>query len=226
MGGGAVIAVGQMAPTFSTEVGGQRLEVLKDGSRVRLNTNSKVQVRFTGDERRVKLLRGEAFFEVAHDAARPFTVETDGTKVRALGTKFDVRRDGDAVQVTLVEGRVQVRQDGRPAIATLAPNQAITVTAAGISAARAANAVEVAGWTTGRLTFRGVPLQSAIQEVNRYSAKKIVLSASSYIANEPVSGQFEPGDTSTFVKAVEAVFPLRASDAGREIRLAPSPSPR
>ena len=223
-GGGALLAAGQLYPTYSTDVGGQRLEVLMDGSRVRLNTDTKLQIRFTDGERRVKLLRGEAFFEVAHDNARPFTVVTDGARVRALGTKFDVRRDGDAIQVTLVEGRVQVRQDGRPATATLAPNQAITVTAAGLSAPRSADAAEAAGWTTGRLTFRGVPLRGAIDEINRYSKKKIVLVAGSDTANEPVSGQFEPGDTATFVKAVEAVFDLYASDTGREIRLAPEPS--
>jgi transmembrane sensor len=220
-GGGAIIAHGQLYPTYSTEVGGQRLAVLKDGSRVRLNTDSKIQVRFRDGERRIRLIRGEGFFDVAHDSARPFIVETAGAEVRALGTKFDVRRDAGAVRVTLVEGRVQVRQAGQRAAATLAPNQTLTVSAAGISPPQAANAVEVAGWTTGRLTFRGVPLRIAVQEINRYSEKKIVLTDSGAVADEPVSGQFEPGDTATFLAAVEAVFDLQASDAGREIRLAP-----
>ena len=219
--GGAYVVVSQLNPSYSTAVGGQRLEVLPDGSRVRLNTDSKIQVRFSDGARRVKLLRGEAFFEVAHNPARPFTVETHGADVRALGTKFDVRRDRDAVQVTLLEGRVEVRQDGRPASATLAPNQALTVSAAGISAPRIANAAEASGWTTGRLTFRGVPLKAAVDEVNRYSKKKIVLTASGAVANEPVSGQFEAGDIANFLAAVEAVFHLDASDTGREYHLAP-----
>lgn len=226
VGGGAILAVGQLEPSYATEVGGQRLEQLKDGSRVRLNTDTKIRVRYKGDERRVELLRGEAFFEVAHDAARPFIVETNGTEVRALGTKFDVRRDATAVQVTLVEGRVQVRADGHPATATLAPNQALTVSASGISTTRPANTDLATGWTTGRLTFRGLPLQAAIQEVNRYSTRKIVLTGAGPVANEPVSGQFEPGDTGTFLAAVEAVLNLKVtSQTEREIRLAPGTGP-
>jgi transmembrane sensor len=225
LGGGALIAAHQLYPTYSTEVGGQRLALLEDGSRVRLNTDSKVQVHFTRTERRVKLLRGEAFFEVAHNAARPFTVDTGEAHVRALGTKFDVRRDGDATQVTLLEGRVQIGQAGRPSTATLVPNQALTVTATGITAPRPSNAVEASSWTSGRLTFRGVPLKAAVQEINRYSAKKVVLAVSGAVGDEPVSGQFETGDTRAFVQAVATVFNLHASDAGGDIRLAPSPPP-
>jgi transmembrane sensor len=222
--GGALFAVNQSYPTYSTSIGGQRLEILADGSRVRLNTNSKIRVHLTRGERHIKLLRGEAFFEVAHDASRPFTVESDGAKVRALGTKFDVRRDSAAVRVTLLEGRVEVRQTGRPEAVTLAPDQALTVTTAGVSVPQVADAADASSWTTGRLTFRGLPLKAAIQEINRYSLKKIVLAADSPVANEPVSGQFETGDTASFVKAVEAVFGLQASDSGREIHLTRAPS--
>lgn len=226
IGGGALIAAGQLEPSYTTEIGGQRLEQLKDGSRVRLNTNTKIVVRYRDGERRIELVRGEAFFEVAHDAARPFIVETNGTEVRALGTKFDVRRDASSVQVTLIEGRVQVRADGHPATATLTPSQALTVTASGISVARPANTELATGWTTGRLTFRGLPLQAAIREVNRYSTRKIVLTENTGVANEPVSGQFEPGDTATFLAAVEAVLGLKVtSQTEREILLAPGAGP-
>jgi len=223
---GGVIAANQMQPTYETSVGGQRLEVLKDGSRVRLNTDSKIRVRFGGGVRRVELIRGQAFFEAAHDPSRPFVVEADGAEVQALGTKFDVRRAGSAIQVTLVEGRVQVRLDDKPATATLKPNQSLTVTADGISAPRTTNAAEAVGWTTGRLTFRGVPLQAAIDEVNRYSRRKIVLTDDGDLAKEPVSGIFEPGDTASFVAAVDAVFGLRVvSETPGEIRLAPRAPP-
>jgi transmembrane sensor len=226
LGGGAIIANELLYPTYSTEVGGQRLQVLSDGSRVRLNTDSKIQVRYRGAERRITLVRGEGFFDVAHDAARPFFVEANGTEVRALGTKFNVRRDDSAVQVTLVEGRVQVRKDDQPTAATLIPNQTLTVNAAGISAARSVNAVQAAGWTSGRLTFQGLPLRAAIQEVNRYSAQKIVLTAADGLANEPVSGQFEPGDTATFLAAVEEVLDLHVtSKTDHEIRIAPGAPP-
>ncbi|MGH6910836.1 MAG: FecR family protein, partial [Phenylobacterium sp.] len=226
LGGAGALYVAQSRPAFSTDVGEQRMEVLKDGSRVRLNTDSKVRIRFSQGQRHVTLDRGEAFFEVAHDASRPFIVESAGAQVRALGTKFDVRHDPGAVQVTLLEGRVEVTQTGRPATARLAPNQALTVTAAGISAPRAAAAAEAAGWTTGRLTFRSVPVSAAIDEMNRYSRRKIVLTSADGVAAEPVSGVFEPGDTATFVAALETVFDLQVADqTANEIRLARKATP-
>jgi transmembrane sensor len=209
-------------PTYTTAVGEQRLVVLSDGSRVRLNTNSQVRVQYRPGERRVALTRGEAFFEAAHDAARPFVVAADGARVRAIGTKFDVRRDASAVSVTLVQGQVQVRRDGQSAAATLAPNQQLTVTGQGISVPRPADAVEASSWTTGHLTFRGVPLRDAVAEVNRYSPRKIVLEDADRVANEPVSGVFDVGDTGAFVTAVTTVFDLQAKAPGEGvIRLAP-----
>jgi transmembrane sensor len=221
--GGGLIAVRELRdPAYSTDVGGQRLEVLADGSRVRLNTDSKVVVDFGSETRRVRLVRGEAFFEVAHDAARPFVVAADGAEVRALGTKFDVRRNGDSVRVVLLEGRVQVRREGVVEARVLTPNQAVTVSAAGVSAPVAANAEVAAGWTTGRLTFTGAPLREAIGEVNRYSVRKIVLDAPASLAEARVSGQFVAGDTEAFVAGVQAVYGLRVvSRTDREIRLAP-----
>ncbi|WP_372786015.1 FecR domain-containing protein [Phenylobacterium sp.] len=213
--------------TYETRVGEQRLVVLQDGSRVRLNTNSRLIVRFRRDERRVVLARGEAFFEAAHNAARPFVVEADGARVRAIGTKFDVRRDGDAVKVTLVEGRVRVVQANGPSAATLAPNQELTVTPAGITAPRVTDADESAGWTSGRLTFHGMALQDAIAEVNRYAAHKIELSGPQALARQPLSGVFDAGDTSSFVSAVILEFDLQSSaDPGGAIRLSPrQPTP-
>jgi transmembrane sensor len=210
------------APTYSTRVGEQRLVVLSDGSRVRLNTDSAVRVRFRPKERRIELTKGEAFFEAAHDAARPFVVQADGARVRAVGTKFDVRREGTTVRVALIEGRVQVGHPDQPHPTTLLPNQALTVTPAGVSAPAAIDGLQAASWTTGRLIFRGVPLQAAIQEINRYSSRKIVLAGPPALAQEPVSGSFDPGDTKAFVEAATTLFDLQADwTAGPEVRLSP-----
>jgi transmembrane sensor len=220
--GGLVWFESVARPTFTTAVGEQRLVVLSDGSRVRLNTDSQVRVQYMPGERRVVLTRGEAFFEAAHDTSRPFVVAADGARVRAVGTKFDVRRDASAVSVTLVQGQVQVRRYGQAAAATLAPNQQLTVTGRGISAPRPADAAEASGWTTGHLTFRGVPLRDAVAEVNRYSHRKIVLDGADRFAAEPVSGVFDIGDTGAFVTAVSMVFDLQASPASQGvIRLVP-----
>lgn len=224
----AVVGAGTLAiyqpwwPTYSTAVGAQRLETLPDGSRVRLNTDTRVQVRFDGGERRIRLLKGEAFFEVEHDAARPFLVEADGATVRALGTKFDVRRDASAVAVTLVQGRVEVRRKSSAGATTLVPGQALVVSADGIAPARAVDAADVTDWTTGQLNFSGVPLREAVAEMNRYTVRKIVVDASETVNAERVSGRFEAGDTDNFVAALSAVYGLRiTSSTSKEVRLAP-----
>jgi transmembrane sensor len=219
---GGLWSIGALEPAYATRVGEQRLVPLGDGSDVRLNTDSKIRVRYRAGERRVILERGEAFFDVAHDPSRPFVVAADGAHVRALGTKFDVRRGSSGVGVTLVEGSVLVRQDGRPGETHLSPNQQLTVTAHGISAPRPTDAIEAASWTTGRLRFRNMALSDAVAEVNRYSNRKLVLDAPATLAAEPVTGEFDVGDTEAFVTALSVSFDLQASNpSGRTIRLTP-----
>jgi transmembrane sensor len=167
------------------------------------------------------LEHGQAFFDVAHDASRPFVVVADGVRVRALGTRFDVRRDGEAVRVTLVQGRVQVRARGESAT-ELRPGQAVVADRRGVSQPAPVNAGAVASWTTGRLTFSGVPLREAVAEVNRYSDRKVVLDAPEAVAGELVSGQFVAGDVDNFVAGARSLYGLRVTyETSREIRLSP-----
>lgn len=210
-------------PTYSTQVGQQRLVLLSDGSRVRLNSDSRIQVRFAKDRREVALARGEAFFEAAHDAARPFIVEAGDTNVRALGTRFDVRRDNGVVLVALVEGHVRVDQDDRPGAAMLSPNQQVTVSARGISTPSSTDALQSTSWTTGRLTFHDQSLGEAITQVNRYARRKVVLDAP--LSEARVTGVFDVGDTQAFVDAVRAEFDLESTTEDGEIHLV-RPAPR
>lgn len=219
--GAVVLAWRNHEPTYTTQVGGQRLEVLADGTRLRLNTDTKVRVDFRDGQRRVVLERGQAFFDVAHDASRPFIVVADGARVRAIGTRFDVRHDSGAVRVTLVQGRVEVRgADG--SAAELAPGEAVVADRRGLSRPASANVSAVASWTTGRLTFSGVPLREAVAEVNRYSDQKVVLEAPESVAGELISGQFVAGDVANFVAGAKSLYGLKVlSETSREIRLGP-----
>lgn len=220
LAGALVLLVVQLRPqAYETDVGAQEIVRLSDGSVLRLNTASRVEVRFARRERRLVLQRGEAFFEVAHDAARPFIVVAGDTEVRALGTKFDVRRFGDATQVTLAEGRVEVARPGRRESWTLAPNQKITLNGAP-PAPQAADAAAATSWTTGRLRFQGTPLADAVAEVNRYTHAKITLDAGS-VGAERVSGVFDTGDTKAFVSAVTQLFGLTATTTPEGIHLRP-----
>lgn len=196
------------APTYATEVGAQQVVRLEDGSVVRLNTDSKVQVRYSQRARRLVLERGQAYFEVAHDETRPFVVEAGDARVSALGTKFDVRREVGQTQVTLVEGRVEVGRAGQQDTWALRPREQITLDG-GDPSPHPANVAQATSWTTGRLSFLDTPLASAVEEVNRYSRTKIVLEAGD-IGHVRVNGAFETGDTAAFVSAVTELFDLTA----------------
>jgi transmembrane sensor len=95
-------------PTYSTEIGENRSVTLADGSLIDLNARSRVRVEFLKGERDVELVRGQALFEVAKDAARPFIVRSGAARVRAVGTQFDVNLGRSGTTVTVVEGRVAV----------------------------------------------------------------------------------------------------------------------
>jgi transmembrane sensor len=96
------------APTYATGIGEQRLVRLDDGTRLSLNSGTRVRIAYDDSARRVELERGEAYFEVAHNPARPFIVTAGNHQVTALGTVFVVRYETAQTAVTLLEGRVAV----------------------------------------------------------------------------------------------------------------------
>lgn len=104
-----VVAAGVRDGTsYSTRVGGLEHVTLVDGSKLTLNTDTRIRVKLTEHERRIRLDRGEAFFEVAKDKTRPFVVYVGEKRVMAVGTKFSVRRDEDDLRVVVTEGRVKL----------------------------------------------------------------------------------------------------------------------
>lgn len=195
--------------TYQTEVGERLTAHLADGSTLQLNTDTRLRVKLTGGERRIELVKGQAFFDVAHDAARPFVVRAGPMQVRALGTRFDVRREGPGAAVTLAQGRVGVRPDRASADAwTLAPGQRLRL-GPDVAAPRPL-AVDVAaetGWLSGQVTFHDVALAEAVAEMNRYERAKIVIAPGAPAAAR-VSGVFLAGDEQDFVAAVAANFDL------------------
>jgi transmembrane sensor len=210
----AVIAAGTLWTVnrpldYATAVGEQRTVRLDDGSRVTLDTGTRIQIRLRDDRRSVALLSGQAFFDVAGDPARPFVVTAGDTHVTAIGTRFDVRRMDDGARVTLVEGRVSVREtDQGDSGWSLNPGQQV-VTAAPRPAVATVDIAQETSWTTGRLIFKATPIRTAVAEINRYSDEKIELQAS-HIADIPVSGVFDTGDTDGFIAALQDLYSMKA----------------
>lgn len=220
--------------SYETAIGERSTVTLSDGSTVTLNTNSRIEVAFSAQERNVRLMRGQGFFDVQKDADRPFAVEAGDKRVVALGTAFDVRfDDGNDVQVTLVEGRVSVGEVVRTAtnsvaitppnpkpIAELIPGQRLVAKADAAPEVIETNAEEATSWREGRLIFRGEPIGDVIEEMNRYSAQKLKLSNDPRLQEMRVSGVFNTGRASTFVDALERMHPLEAKrSASNELTL-------
>ena len=183
---------------------------LPDGSTVQLDVDSEIRVTFSESRRDIVLVNGRALFAVAKDAARPFVVSAGEAHTTALGTHFQVQREGQQVLVTLTEGAVAVTSDaGRRE--TLSPGEQISMTADGqVHEKRAVNAQAVTSWSRGRLVFRDTPLGDALQEVNRYGSRKVRL-GDPELADLPVDGNFIAGETDLIVSAFAAVLPLRVA---------------
>lgn len=193
---------------YQTSVGEMRVVQLADGSSVRLDTASRMQVRFDRDRRLIDLQQGQALFTVAHDASRPFVVTAGAARVTAVGTVFDIRRENGEVRVTLVSGAVDVAGEAHVPQRLAAGHQA-KVTGSRV-AAKAVDVLAETGWTEGRIVLRDVPLGRAVGEVNRYLTDKIELDAPSQEA-ELVSGVFRTGDRDAFISAATVALDLRAS---------------
>jgi transmembrane sensor len=197
------------------------LRTLEDGSVVELNRGAAIAVNFTVGERHVELLRGEAHFKVAHDAARPFFVRAGGVETRAVGTAFNVRFDSAAVEVVVTEGTVAVARDPvvahSPAPAAAAP---VTLLKAGeralVSLASSAPAPVVAtlspveletrlAWKPKLLDFDDVPLADMVAEFNRHNPVHIRV-ADQTIGALRLTATFRSDNMDGFVRLLEANY--------------------
>lgn len=219
----AAIAVGvwqAQRHEFSTAVGAVDTVSLDDGSQVTLNTASSIQVAIDERRRHVDLKQGEAFFQVAKDPDRPFTVTVGDQTITAIGTAFSARRLEDDVRVTVTEG--QVRLDG-PGVET---GQVLTAGATAMATRKhlivktvpAAEADKVLSWRLGYINFDNVPLEQAVAEFNRYTRETIVIEDPE-LAPMRVGGNFRVGNTPAFIWMLENGFPIEARTSNHRISL-------
>lgn len=221
-GAGAMTAFLNQPLTFDTQTGEQRTAALDDGSRISLNTDSHVTVKFARDERAVSLERGEAMFDVAHDAARPFVVRAGDEQIKALGTSFVVRRDGDRVRVTLLSGKVEVARVGERSrvLAVLAPGERVSATPDTVPVLDRPSLDAITAWRRGELRFRDTPLSEAVAEVNRYGRQRVIVN-DARLASLPISGVFATDDPAEFAAAVAQLHGLRMRREGEAVVLTP-----
>lgn len=187
---------------------GERLSVtLDDGSRLLLNTDTALAVHYSNAERRIDLLRGEAYFEVAPNKKRPFIVAGGKVEARAVGTAFDVRKQAGAVQVTVSEGVVAV-SSGMASVSVSARRQ-IGYRDGRFEALSAGDVDTLLAWRRGQVVFYQQPLAEVVAEVNRYRAGHIAV-VSRTLAERRISGIFNADDPDGVVDALTAILHARA----------------
>lgn len=227
---------------YSTGLGEQRTLALSDGSRIALNAQSKIRIRFSSEQRSIELVAGQAFFEAAKDKNRPLVVASGATRIRVVGTQFDVYRKGSATTVTVIEGRVAIdRMQGAneqparnhangvnagsgdlPVSLSLEAGEQAIVTSQNTIKKIQPNISAATAWKHGQLIFAGASLDEVAEEFNRYNRKHLVI-GDSQLARFKVTGNFSSTDASSLIRFLEARPGIAVSDAGDEILVSRKP---
>ncbi|MFC4278072.1 FecR family protein [Achromobacter aloeverae] len=218
-------------PTYKLDVatahGETRTLDLPDGSRIAVNMDTQLSVRIYPRRREVRLQRGEAWFQVAHAPAHPFTVASGDNEVRVTGTVFDVRNVPGRTTVQVREGRVEVRgarHCGEPAVLTA--SQAITMGGNCSHTPIYGVTTDMVGdWREGQLVFRRTTLEDVALELARYLGKPVRV-ADPRVRALPVSGFASTARPAAFLESLPDLLPVRVTpDAGGGYRIEPAAQP-
>jgi transmembrane sensor len=210
------------APVYQTSIGEIKSVTLSDGTRVTLNSDTRLRVFYRKHERRIRLERGEAEFDDIENPQRPFLVQADGYQVRALGTIFDVYSAPRHLDVTLIKGRVDVSRatlaNGEPARAPtlLAPGERLVIRSNGQTKLDHPSLEAISAWQRGQAVFNNVPLVNAIAQINRYGGTPIRV-ADPALEQVRVSGVFPIRDPEEFAHAISSLRHLRVVRSPKSI---------
>lgn len=193
-----------------------RSVMLADRSLVTLDADSAIVVHFDNGERHVQLRRGAAFFEVTH-TGEPFVVDSGRGETRVLGTRFEVRRQGEGAQVTVLSGRVGVRANPELPQQILTAGQRTRYDASRTAAVETVDSEHQLAWRQGQLNYYRTPLADVIRDLSRYYPGRIVL-LNDQLAAKTVSGSFPSHDPLAVLAALKSVVGFEQYEAfGRVI---------
>jgi transmembrane sensor len=206
---------------YATGLGGREVVTLTDGTRIELNTNTVLRVATGTQDRAVTLEKGEAYFDVVHNAAHPFTVLSEGHRITDLGTKFVVKSDPGRLKVSLVEGLARIEFADEPVKSKgnlLKPGDVAIATADSISVSSAPprKLKDELAWRRGVLIFRDTTLAEAVAEFNRYNSEKIVI-ADAEAARRRIGGTFTTGGVERFAEVARIALGLDVRTRQHEI---------
>ncbi|MFS0740574.1 FecR domain-containing protein [Brevundimonas sp. 3P9-tot-E] len=212
------LGAGVSTQRYVTAAGERATVTLSDGSLLTLNADSAVETAYDAHTRRITLVKGQAFFDVAHDPSRPFDVIAAGHRVTAVGTAFDVLVLPDALRVAMLDGVVRVSVGAEGAPQTLSAGEVMRAGRDGSVTVRTADIQRLAGWRDGVIFFEETPLLEAVAEMNRYARQRMVV-ADAEAGELRVSGAFRSSEADAFAEAMADVFDLsvRRSADGRTV---------
>ncbi|MBL4765019.1 MAG: FecR domain-containing protein [Colwellia sp.] len=218
--------------SYATLIGQQLNATFDDGSIIHLNTNSRIETEFSDDKRIIKLIKGEALFEVAHDPSRPFIVYAGDRLVQAIGTKFVVHLQSENIQVTVTDGKVKmskvplntkladIKELNNTSIQKddiyIAKGEKVTVAsnqAPKLTHIKPENIKRELSWLDGKLIFDNEELFDVIAEINRYIDITIVLKEPS-LHKIPISGRFDLKDSEALIEAIKLSFNMDSQRLG------------
>lgn len=206
------------AATYSTAVGERKLLTLADGSQIELDTDTVIEASMIGTERKIWIKKGEAYFHVRHDPARPFVVVVNDRKIIDIGTEFVVRRSSDFLRVAVLEGRVGFGDVKNDVSRDLVPGDVAVARKDGVSVSRTslAEIVNELSWRQGKLIFHHTSLTDAAVEFNRYNSEQLVI-ADAAVGEITINGTFPTNDVHAFSRLAHAILGLHVEDRGQAI---------
>ena len=231
--------------TYHTSIAEHRSIVLEDRSTIELDAGSAVRVRYAESLRAIDLLRGQALFRVAKDPERPFVVSSDGVRVRAIGTQFDVHKKRSGTVVTVLEGSVALLREGGSAIAepsgssdvpdvsaptskdragsledslVLSAGQQAVLNAQSSSGALEADMTAATAWKRRQFVFESTPLGDVAEEFNRHSKRRLVLNDVD-LADFRITGVFSSTNSDLLIRFLRARPEILVTETEREIQV-------
>jgi transmembrane sensor len=202
--------------TYETMKGERSTIALEDGSTLQLNTGTRVVATLGGDTRRVTVEQGEAFFDVKRDEDRPFLVDAGDTRVKVLGTKFNVRLGASTNVVSVLSGLVSVShrsdrdgEDTREIALLQAGERALHDPGTRSAVVGAFDQSAAMAWRTGKAVYHELPLADVVADLNRYFDAPLEI-ADEDLAGLPVTGTFNLTDQDVVIDALESAFSLMA----------------
>ncbi|WP_347330373.1 FecR family protein [Marinimicrobium locisalis] len=201
--------------SVATEVGTPKDLTLADGSTLQMAALSALEIRLEETRRTVALKRGAAYFAVAPDKQRPFSVHMGPASVTAVGTEFNIDRTTSGIDVTVYEGAIEVRArpEARPSL--LRAGEQVRITENGLSDVRAVALAQLVDWRSGWVEVKDETLTFLLEKLSRHSSTPIRL-ASPELGDLRVAGRFRLQDTDTALTMLSQLYPLRVDrQAGR-----------